>query len=371
MRSHIFNIDTLINLNQEIWIVDKNTPNFPLLKISQSDFKLIKSGIYKSQGNKIEFNGNVYWIPIDLMNKLKVKLKINYSNLENIGISMQEFLNKNIINDIKPNFSLDVISQLKNTNDDIYVFCSKQTKANYESVINKLEERLKEEGLIIKKFYYISETFYNQNDDDIKYKKIRLLLQHLIGYKNDSNKFIDEEVQSYNKIEFYDNQFDTLKIADEINTVLKMLLKNTDDGLKSVIKEDLFDNKPILTVNQISENLVNRKLSKKVNIEYLVFIKTFENFNLKKKENKSNILANKKGELKILIKDICNKMESCEDLKDLEMYNYHKLQLGLKKFLDKCNHIFFERNMIESKVDSYLKKANMYNNTLSDIIDKI
>jgi hypothetical protein len=283
MKSSIFNIDTLIQLEQFCWIVSKNNPNVPILKITQSDFKLIKSGIYKSQGNKIEFNGNVYWLPTELSNKLKVKLKLNDLSFENLAISMQEFLNKDIIDEIKPKFLIENIIHLKNTNEDIYVICSRQTKRSYEGIVKKLEEKLAEEGILIKNFYYISETFYNQTDDDIKYKKIKLLLQHLIGYKTENDKFIDEELSQYNTINFYDDTYDTPKIADEINPAFKIILDKTVDGLKSVIKEDLSDNRPCLIVNQISTNQVNKKITKKVDIEYFNLIKTFEGFDIFKK----------------------------------------------------------------------------------------
>jgi len=283
MKSSIFNIDTLIQLEQFCWIVSKNNPNVPILKITQSDFKLIKSGIYKSQGNKIEFNGNVYWLPTELSNKLKVKLKLNDLSFENLAISMQEFLNKDIIDEIKPKFLIENIIHLKNTNEDIYVICSRQTKRSYEGIVKKLEEKLAEEGILIKNFYYISETFYNQTDDDIKYKKIKLLLQHLIGYKTENDKFIDEELSQYNTINFYDDTYYTLKIADEVNPAFKIILDKTEDGLKSVIKEDLSDNRPCLVVNQISTNQVNKKITKKVDIEYFNLIKTFEGFDIFKK----------------------------------------------------------------------------------------
>ena len=280
MRAHFFNIETLVKLDQYCWIVDKQNPNIPIMKISQSDFKLIKSGIYKKQGNKVEFNGYEFWLPDDMSNKLKVKLKITKSSLGNIGISMQEFLNKDIINDIKPKFLLDNILHLKNKNDDIYIITSKQTKKTYQDVLEKLSEKLSEEGIKIKNLYYLSENFYNQKDDDIKYKKIKLLLQHLIGYRTEVDKFIDDEITQYDTIYYYDDKYDTLKMIDDTNPILKMIIDNTEDGLKSVVKEDLKQNTPILIVNQVSNNSVNKVQTKKLSIEYLNFIKTYEMFRL-------------------------------------------------------------------------------------------
>ena len=54
MRSYFFDIDTILTVYNKVWIVDKSNPNMPLLRINQSDFNLIKSGVYKNQGNKIK-----------------------------------------------------------------------------------------------------------------------------------------------------------------------------------------------------------------------------------------------------------------------------------------------------------------------------
>ena len=143
----------------------------------------------------------------------------------------------------------------------------------------KLENNLTKEYLSIQKFYFLSETFYNQKDDDIRYIKIKLLIQHLLGYKTNINKFTNEEIERYDIVNFYDNQYDTIKICDEINVILKSILDNTDDGIRSAIKEDILDNQPSLIVNQVSDNQLNRIISKKVNLEYSNLIKTFESFN--------------------------------------------------------------------------------------------
>ena len=61
MRAYFFDIDSILTVYNKVWIVDKSNPNIPLLRINQSDFNLIKSGVYKNQGNKINFAGNFYW----------------------------------------------------------------------------------------------------------------------------------------------------------------------------------------------------------------------------------------------------------------------------------------------------------------------
>jgi hypothetical protein len=278
VKSHFFDIDTLIRINNQPWIVDKNIPNIPIMKISKSDFKLIQSGIYRKQGNKMEFNGRTFWLPSDLINKLKIKAKNYKTEFSNLAISLQEFLNKDIIDEMEFELNLDIINQLKNKNDDIYIICSKQTKRNYQSIIDKLESKLKEEGLLIKNFYFISDNITNIDNDELNFKKMRLILQHLVGYKTDGNKFKDEEITRYDQISFYDNNYDTLKFSDDINGLLEAILSNTDKGLKEVIKEDIFDFKPILLVNKINDNQYNKTETKKVILSMSTLVKTFESF---------------------------------------------------------------------------------------------
>lgn len=282
VKARFFDIDVLIRLDNQPWIVDKNNPNVPIMKISKSDFNLIQNGIYRKQNNKMEFNGRTFWLPTDLFNTLKIKAKTYKTELGNLAISLQEFLNKDIIDEMDFELKLDVISELKNTTDDIYIICSKQTKRNYQSLIDKLQEKLKEDGISIKNFYFISENFYNQNKDDVNFKKLRLLLQHLVGYKTDGDKFIDEEITRYDQIFYYDNNYDTLKASDDINSLLQVVLSNTDKGLSEVIKEDVREYKPVLFVNKINDNVFNKKETKKVILSLSTLIKTFEAFKYKK-----------------------------------------------------------------------------------------
>ena len=52
MTAHIFDIDVLLTTESKPWIIDKNNPNIPLLKLEKSDFNLIKNDVFKKQNNK-------------------------------------------------------------------------------------------------------------------------------------------------------------------------------------------------------------------------------------------------------------------------------------------------------------------------------
>lgn len=278
-RAHFFDINTILRIDSKPWIVDKNNPNIPIMKISESDFNLMKNGIYKSQGNKISFNGRVFWISDDLSNKIKIKSKNHGSDFSNLAISMQEYINSDVIKNLTYQIVFDNISHIKNTTDDIYIICSKNSKRNYDDVIKKLELELNENGLNIKNYYFISETFYNRNSDDISYKKNRLLLQHLIGLKTDVDKFTDQSITKYNEINFYDDDQNTINLSKNINKIFSTLLNNSNDTEKQLIRENLKNDEPILTINQVTYNKSNRFIKNIVEIEWSNIIKSFEGFN--------------------------------------------------------------------------------------------
>jgi hypothetical protein len=279
LKGIFIDLNVLLEMDNQAWVVDKKNANTPIVKISKSDFNLIKSGIFKNQGNKVDFNGRTYYLPTDLMNKIKIKTKSYNIDFSNLAISLQEFMNKSLIEEMKFEINKDVILELKNNIDDIYIICSKQTKKTYETIIEKIKEEFEKNGLKIKTFYPISENFMNQNDDDIKFKKMRLLLQHLVGYKTEGDKFKDEEITRYDQIHFYDNYSETLKITKEMNNLLEFLLSRSDDGLRSVIKENVQDFKPNLWVHKENENKMNKRSSEKVILNISKIVKTFENFN--------------------------------------------------------------------------------------------
>jgi len=275
---HFFDIDTIMIVDNKPWVVSKSNPNIPIMKISQSDFNLSKNGIYKSHGNKIELNGKTFWLSNDMMNKLKVKAKNHKVDISNLSISMQEFLNKDLISNIDYKLNMDVIMSIKNTNDDVYIICSKNSKRNYETIVEKIEDKLKENGISIKKYYFISETFYNRDHDDISYKKVRLLLQHLVGYKTDGNKFIDEELERYNEIRYYDDEKQCINLAKDSNKIFQLFLSKTDPIVKSKIKDSIKSGENLLIVNEVTSNTHNKFITSRINIEYSNLIKAFESF---------------------------------------------------------------------------------------------
>ena len=277
-KAFFFDINTLITTNSKVWIVDRDKPNKPILRIPKSDFNLIKKGVYKKDNIKFEMQDESYWISKDLFDQIKIKSKNQNLNISKLAFSMQEFMNKDIIENNDFTIHLENIRHLKNTSGDIYIICSKNTKNNYELIISKLEEKLKEIGLVVKSYYYISETFYNRDEDDINNKKIRLLIQHLIGMKTEGNKFTHTEITKYDVINFYDDEARVIELAKNANNVLQFLIENSEDLVKDRVKEVLKQDVCELVINQVTFNKVNLFVSSKVVLQYQNVIKKFESF---------------------------------------------------------------------------------------------
>jgi len=278
MNAHFIELDIILKTESKPWIVDKLNPNIPIMKMDISEFNLFKSGVYKSQGNKISFNGKVFWLSNEFMNKLKVKSKKYKVDISNLGVSMQEFLNPEVIENIKFDIDISLFRPIINTNDDIYIICSKNTKSNFEKQISKLEEKLEEIGLKIKKYYYISETFYNKDDDEISYLKSKLVLQHLLGLKTDGDKLSNEEVESYNQITFYDDNLKSIQMCRDINNILENLLLKSEKEIKLLVKDKIKNDDNLLLIKEFTHNKANRFKEYNVQLEYSNIIKSFENF---------------------------------------------------------------------------------------------
>jgi hypothetical protein len=199
-------------------------------------------------------------------------------NITDLSFSMQEFMNPDIIKDLDIKIIKEHLVYLKNSPDDIYIICSKNTKLNIQPTIKKLEEYLMELGLSVKNYYFISETFYNRNEDKIAHKKIKVLLQHLIGLKTNNDQFTDEEVTQYDEVFFYEDDISTIKLTKISNDILKFLFDNSTDEIKEKINECL--NKDlILNLNEVTYNKVNPFKVDKIKLTINKVFKTFESFN--------------------------------------------------------------------------------------------
>lgn len=278
MNAHFFDLDVLIKIDSLVWIVSKTKPNQPIIKLTRSEFNLVKKGIYRRYNSQLKISGTNYWLSENLLNEIKIKCKKFNCDLTDLAFSMQEFMNTEVIDTLNYEILIKNFEHLKNSNDDIYVICSKNSKQNYDTIIRKLEKSFFEMGLLVKNYYYLSETFYNRDQDDIVHKKSRLLLQHLIGFKTEINKFSENEIQKYEIISFYDDDNKSIEFVKDINSTLKFILSNTEEELNKNIKELVNGNDLLLSVNLVTHNGITPFSTSEIILKTGEIFKTFESF---------------------------------------------------------------------------------------------
>lgn len=279
MKCHFFDIDAIIKVNSKPWIIDRLNPTIPIMKIENYEFNIFKSGIYKSQNNKLNFNGKDFWLSNEFFNSLKVRCKKMKIDISNLAISMREFLDSDITDNI--DFSIDIkfFNNIINTNDDIYIICSKQNKNSYKKQIEQIEKKLFEIGLAINNYYFISETFFNKDDDEISFTKTKLIIQHLLGLKANDKVITSEEIKKYDEIYIYDTNKKAIETFKNINHIINILLSKSDIKAKLLSKERIKENDLLIKVIEVTDNKVNKSIETIVTIEFSNLIKKFEVFN--------------------------------------------------------------------------------------------
>lgn len=281
MNAHFFDIDTLINVDSNIWIMSKDVPGFAIVKISESEFNLIKKGIYRKFNSPLDINGVRYWFPKDIFEEIKIKSKSSNINITKLTFSMREFLDKDIIDRLEYDINFYNIEHLKNTRDKIYIICSKKSKDSYSNIIDKLNNYLENIGLMVENFYYVSDTFYNRDSDSISNDKVRILVQHLVGLRTDGFKFTNKDIAIYDKIYYYDDDPNSLSLAENINDLFYTILDNTEDIFFYKVKNNILNSRKTLFVRKVNYNTMNLFDEVVVDLRFSNIKKTFNSFNKK------------------------------------------------------------------------------------------
>jgi hypothetical protein len=259
MIAHFFDIETLIRVDSGVWVISEDNPNHPLVKISQSEFNLIKKGLYKNHDRPLKMGREKYWLPDNLYSILVSECKRTKSDISKLFFSMQEFMNPEVIEQLNFKIYKNHFRHLKNKTDHIYIILSRNTKNNYKPIIEKLEKELKEMGLVVSGYYYLSKTFYSRDEDRIAYEKAKLVLQHLIGMKTEDGGFTRSEISRYDKILFYDDDDFVIKTLTGLNDIFNAILKNTKDPFigKRIVQDILNKNSIELEINRVNFNTSN------------------------------------------------------------------------------------------------------------------
>lgn len=264
-KIHFFDLDgTLWDVNCKPWIIDKEEPHKPVLRIDKLEQNKIISGLYIKDNLKIDYNGETYYISKEMYEEINKKRKIP---INRIGISWIEFYDEKYINNAEVIFYLNNIKHLSFKEDYVCLLSGRAYRERHGDILNKLRKRLQMMGIEIYKIYFVSDRFYYKHDTEISLKKLYILLEHLIGLKIENGKFKPFKQDWFNDVYFYDDEFVNIDYANSIQTYFENVLKNTDDELYKIALNRVSNNTLTLTSNLITNNEVNPFKSEKITLK--------------------------------------------------------------------------------------------------------
>jgi predicted RNA-binding protein YlxR (DUF448 family) len=279
---HFFDLDrTLWLIETRPWIIDKNNPSKPLIRLSKKESTYILSGIYKDQENMIEYNGRSFWISDDMFEKIKKKRK--KIELDDLGISFIEKTNPEYYNKVK--FFIENIRHLMGEEDiDVGILSARYSVDNDNEILKVLKEKLNELGLEINKFYYTGDFYNGINTNKDNIDKMKILLEHLVGFHIEGNHFVPIKQNFYTEVHFYDDENQNINVANDIQTFLEEYLKNTEDEVFDRISEIIRVKEPTLYTHLITNNQLQRFATTKIKLNQPI------RFSIKLEE--SNVIKN-------------------------------------------------------------------------------
>lgn len=254
---HFFDLDgTLWSVKTNAWIIDKRKPGVPILKLNDSELKLVLAGVYINDEIYIEYNDEIYWIGKKLFNRIR-KVKSNIK-MEDLGLSYYEKLNPQYYDNMK--FFKNNIRHLVDNSEpsDIGILSARFSDEKDKKLLTTLKDELKNIGLDINKFYYVGDHYYPNVSIKMSTRKANVLLEHLVGFHINKDKFVPLKQDLYREVYFYDDEPNNIFVANDIQEMLDGYLINTDEEVYNRIIKNIKEKQPILYTNLITNNSLNR-----------------------------------------------------------------------------------------------------------------
>jgi hypothetical protein len=253
---HFFDLDgTLWSIKTNAWIIDTRKPGVPILKLRDSELKLILAGVYINEEIYIEYNGETYWIGKKLLDRIK-KFKPNIKE-EYLGLSFYEKLDPKFYDNLKI-YKENIRHLVEGEKCDIGILSARYSDEKDTLLLTTLKKELEDIGLDIDKFYYVNDYYKPMNDTQTSTKKANVLIEHLVGFHIQDDKFVPLKQDRYEKVYFYDDEPSNIDVANNIQEFLDGYLENSEDEVYNRIIKVIKEKKPTLYTNLITNNSLNR-----------------------------------------------------------------------------------------------------------------
>lgn len=253
---HFFDLDgTLWLVKTNAWVINKKKPNSPIFKLKNSELKLILAGVYLNDELPIDYNGKKYWISQKLFDRILL-YKPNI-DIDDLGISFFEKINPEYYDNVK--FYKENIRHLIGKEGfDIGILSARFSDDKDKKILNILKTELENVGLSIDKFYYVGDHYYPTINESVNIRKSNILLEHLVGFHINKDRFVPLKQDLYKDVYFYDDEPNNIFSANAIQKLLNGYLENTDTEVFNRIIKNIKEKHPVLHTNLVTNNSLNR-----------------------------------------------------------------------------------------------------------------
>lgn len=259
-KINIVNINAIVDLKPNLWLVSKKSPDTPILTMDYSELPMLKS-VYKKYNHRIFHNGQIYWLnqkqhrAIEAKNLSTddVELIINY-NKKSVTLF------KNILEKIDKTIPIILLEE--------YVSES-TTTAVLETIKKNLEE----------KKYTVNDIISMKSQIEVGVVTANLILEYLTAKKIKKDKFQNESFSHCDTIHYYDNNADRISYLKKINDTLQYRLQVSRPEIASQIQEFVNEKKSKVTLHIVSNNEVNPLTDYEIKIGLpFKYLKSFDDF---------------------------------------------------------------------------------------------
>lgn len=247
---------TLWNLDACIWIVLKEDPSEPILRINKNDRLSIETAANPSE-YVIDYCGRRTFLSEEWMKRIQSKLGRKVSS-DKLGISYAEWILPDLLaKQAESVFFYDsIIKDLSKKPGDTVVLTSRYNKGKHMSLLMQLENRLAESNIFIKDYHFIGNSNAYPDKEANAAKKAYTVLQYLTGLQIDriKKRFLNQPADSYVIVDFYDDEPINLANVENIQSYFNTCFYNSDSEAKKLILQRLNLTKLVVHVNRATGN---------------------------------------------------------------------------------------------------------------------
>lgn len=267
--AHVFDLDcTDWSTNAMWWVVDKEVPDRPIIKVSAEEGRLIMQGFFKKQGLAIKYNGEDGWLSPGVSDRIQRRKKIP---LARIGLSRREFYAE-----ADPLSKAHVIAEtlkavkLSPQEDHLLVLLTGSTDDN-KALVSELAsqlEALSEDLAVTIRLQCNAGRLLTTLTASPSLKHAVETLELVVGLKVAKDRFVPIDATKCDLVKFYTDDNAMVESLKGINTLFRSFIMRTDENLKEEIRKRLLESPGLVRIMQLTSNTVNNFVVTDVEVFY-------------------------------------------------------------------------------------------------------